>query len=165
MRKVDSMSVAERAIAQIKNGAFLTVTAGKEMNTMTIGWALIGFLWKKPVLTVAVRKSRHTFHIIDKAEDFTVSIPSGSMQKELSFCGTKSGRDVDKYKACNLRSAAAGRVHSPIIDTAGIHFECKIVFKSPVNPEFLIQEYHGIYQEGDYHTLYFGEIMDCYERD
>ena len=39
---------------QIKEGAFLTVQAGKALNTMTIGWATLGFAWKKPMMMVIV---------------------------------------------------------------------------------------------------------------
>jgi len=163
MKKVNYMAVAEKVITQIRNGAFLTVKSGEALNTMTIGWATIGFVWRKPILMVAVRDSRHTFGIIEKAADFTVSVPLTDMHDTLMFCGTKSGRDVDKYKACNLEIKDAQQVHSPIIKTKGIHFECKIVYKSAMDPANLIKDYEDIYPERDYHTLYFGEIIECYE--
>lgn len=163
MKKVDYMSVAEESIKQIKKGAFLTVKAGNDLNTMTIGWALIGVVWQKPIFMVAVRDSRHTFSIIEKVDGFTVSVPSGNMKEEIMFCGTRSGRDVDKFKECNLDVLDGQNVTSPIIDVPGIHFECKIVFKSAMDPTFLIDEYEKLYPEKDYHTLYFGEILDCYE--
>jgi flavin reductase (DIM6/NTAB) family NADH-FMN oxidoreductase RutF len=164
MKKVDYMSVAEKAMHQIKKGAFLTVRAGSgALNTMTIGWASIGFVWRKPIFMVAVRNSRHTFGIIEKAADFTVSVPSKGMEEEVMFCGTKSGRDVDKFKACNLEVTDAQRTDSPIISVPGLHFECKIVFKAPMDPANLDAVYEKLYPEKDYHTLYFGEILDCYE--
>jgi hypothetical protein len=52
---------------------------------------------------------------------------------------------------------------TPIINTPGFHFECKIVFKAPMDPTHLAAEYDTIYPQKDYHTLYFGEILDCYE--
>ncbi len=165
MNKKNYMSVAEKAMNTIKKGAFLTVKSGNDLNTMTIGWATIGFVWRKPMFMIAVRDSRYTFGIIESAADFTVSVPSTDMHEEIMFCGTKSGRDVDKYKACNLRIAGSRQVVSPIIDTPGIHFECKIVFKSAMDPENLDEEYQGLYPEKDYHTLYFGEILDCYETE
>ena len=59
MKEVDYMAVAEKAMDQIKQGAFLTVRAGEALNTMTIGWAAIGHVWRRPVLMVLVRDSRH----------------------------------------------------------------------------------------------------------
>ena len=164
MIDVDFMTVAERAMHQIRKGAFLTVKVGERLNTMTIGWATIGFCWKKPIFMVAVRDSRHTFTLIEDAADFTVSVPSGDMQKEIMFCGTKSGRDLDKFAECNLKTASARQVTSPIIDLPGLHFECRIMYKSAMDPSHLIPDYDPIYPEKDYHTLYFGEILACYER-
>jgi flavin reductase (DIM6/NTAB) family NADH-FMN oxidoreductase RutF len=87
------------------------------------------------------------------------------MRDALMFCGTKSGRDVDKYKACNLELASAKRVSSPIIKTPAIQFECKILLKTPMDPKCLDKECHGLYPAKDYHTLYFGEIVECYEME
>ena len=163
MRDVDFMAAYEGVMKQIKEGAFLTVKAGEALNTMTIGWATIGFAWKKPIMMVMVRNSRHTFSLIEKAADFTVSVPAGEMKREIAFCGTKSGRDVDKFKQCKLKTAPSRQVVSPIILVPGTHFECRIVYKNAIDPTRLTREYDPIYPEKDYHTLYFGEIQACYE--
>lgn len=163
MRDIDFMATYEKVMKQIQAGAFLTVQAGEALNTMTIGWATIGYAWRKSVMMVMVRNSRHTFGIIEKAADFTVSVPSGDMKKEIAFCGTKSGRDVDKFKECGLKTAPGRQVASPILQIPGIHFECRIVYKNAIAPEFLARDYDAIYPEKDYHTLYFGEILACYE--
>ncbi len=105
MKEMDYMAVAEKAMNQIKQGAFLTVRAEEALNTMTIGWATIGYVWRRPVFMVLVRDSRHTFGIIEKAADFTVSVPMTDMKDAIMFCGTKSGRDYDKYKECGLELA------------------------------------------------------------
>ena len=166
MKRIDYMAVAQQAVTQIKNGAFLTVKSGEAINTMTIGWATIGYVWRKLIVMIAVRLSRHTFSIIEMAEDFTVSIPSSDMKKEIMFCGTKSGRDYNKFKECNLQTSNSQKVITPIIKVPGIHYECKIVYKSAMDPAFLNKDYDtALYPEKDYHTLYFGEIMDCYEID
>lgn len=88
---------------QIRKGAFLTVKSGDKLNTMTIGWATFGIIWNKPILMVLVRKSRHTHEIIENASDFTVSVPvNKDLKKALSFCGSYSGRDIDKIKEAKL---------------------------------------------------------------
>ena len=156
--------IAEEAMQKIKRGVFLTVKAEDALNTMIIGWASFGFIWRKPIMTVLVRPSRHTFGIMEKALDFTVTIPAGDMSKEIAVCGTESGRDVDKFKMCNLQTANAQKVASPIIKVPGIHIECQIVYKSAINPTHLDKNYNqALYPQEDYHTLYFGEILACYE--
>ncbi len=164
MKDLNYMNIAEDAIRKIKKGAFLTVKAGNALNTMTIGWATFGVIWQKPIMMVAVRSTKHTFGIMERAVDFTVTVPSGDMGKETAFCGSKSGRDLDKFKMCNLETTGGQKVVSPIIKTPGYHFECKIVYKSAMNPAHLDKNYDtSLYPQKDYHTLYFGEILACYE--
>ena len=164
MKDLNYMSIAEDNLKKIRKGAFLTVKAGTMINTMTIGWATFGFIWQKPIMMVAVRSSRHTFGIMEAAEDFTVTVPGGDMEKEIAFCGSKSGRDLDKFKKCNLETVKAGKVVSPIIKTPGHHYECKIIYKSAMNPAHLDKNFDTtLYPQKDYHTLYFGEILACYE--
>ena len=164
MKDLNYMNIAEDVISKIKKGAFLTVKAGNALNTMTIGWATLGVIWQKPIMMVAVRSTRHTFGIIEAAEDFTVSVPAGDMGKETAFCGSKSGRDLDKFKMCNLQIVGGQKVVSPVIKIPGYHYECKIVYKSAMDPAFLSPNYDkSLYPQKDYHTLYFGEILACYE--
>lgn len=166
MKQIDYMNIAQDAMERIKKGVFLTVKSSVGLNTMTIGWAMLGYIWRKPMMTVAVRASRYTFSIIEKAKDFTVSIPTVDMKKEIAFCGTKSGRDYEKFKECNLTTAQSQQVVSPIIETSGFHFECKIVYKTAMDPGFLDESYQkSLYSDHDYHTLYFGEIVECYEKE
>lgn len=166
MRDVGYMSVAEDSINKIKEGAFLTVKSEKALNTMTIGWTTFGVVWRKPIMMVAVRSSRHTFGIIEAAKEFTVTVPAGDMRKETAFCGSKSGRSVDKFKTCNLETIDGRQVASPIIRTRGRHYECKIIYKSAMDPANFDKDYDSsLYPPRDYHTLYFGEILACYETD
>lgn len=163
MKHLDYMDVAKTVMTQLNQGAFLTVKASDQLNTMTIGWATMGIIWSKPIVMVAVRNSRYTFGIMEKAADFTISFPKTGMDKELSFCGSKSGRNVDKFKACNLKAIPAQKTASPIIQMPGIHFECKIVYKSAMDAAFLDDTYKKLYPLSDFHTLYFGELLACYE--
>ncbi len=168
MKNVNYLSITEEVMQQIKSkGAFLIAKSkdGEKINVMTIGWAAIGYLWRKPIMTLMVRESRFTHHIIEKASSFTVSIPTDDLKEALNFCGTKSGRDVDKFKECNLTIVPAQKVDTPIINRSGFHYECKIVCKSEMNPDFLCKEYReDVYADNDYHTFYFGEIVVCYKK-
>ncbi len=147
----------------IEKGAFLTVQSEAFLNTMTIGWGMMGLCWRKPVVMVAVRNSRYTFQLIEKTDNFTLSMPSGNLRDEIFYCGTKSGRDVNKFQECGLNTRPAQKVSSPIIDTAGTHLECQLIYKSAMDPGSLSKDFNALYPEKDYHTLYFGEIMACYE--
>ncbi len=164
MQKRKYLEQTDKLMERIKKGAFLTVKAKGAVNTMTIGWATIGVIWQKPIFMIAVRDSRHTFNLIEKTDNFTVSIPSTrEYDKAIAFCGTKSGREFDKFKECELTTKPAQQVDSPIIDIPGVHYECKIVYKSGMDSSFLDESLNGLYPNKDYHTLYFGEILACYE--
>jgi len=156
----------DKLMKQLTKGAFLTVKVGEALNTMTIGWATIGFIWRKEIFMVAVRDSRHTFGLIEKSDNFTVTIPADNSFKDaVIFCGTKSGRDFDKFKECNLQQKASQHVESPIIDIPGVHYECQIIYKSSMDPKDLDARLDKLYPEMDFHTLYFGEILACYETE
>jgi len=162
MHNLDALSIVPKAMEQIKKGAFLTVQAGDNLNVMTIGWASIGFVWGRQMMTILVRKSRYTFKIIERSSEFTVSVPLVDKSKELDYCGTQSGSHHDKIKECGLELFPSQKVHTPVINFPGIHLECKIVFKSAINPDNLIEEYRHLYPKLDYHTIYYGEIVSCY---
>jgi len=151
-------------LSLIEKGAFLTVQSDAGVNTMAIGWGMMGICWRKPVMMVAVRNSRFTFQLMETADSFTISMPSGNLRDEIFYCGTKSGRDVDKFEECGLKTAIGQKVSSPIIDTAGMHVECGIIYKRPMDPDFLRDDFRGLYPQKDYHTLYYGQIVACYER-
>ncbi|MGD0624215.1 MAG: flavin reductase family protein [Thermodesulfobacteriota bacterium] len=162
MKEVKEMEIAQRAVEIIKQGAFLVVQAKGRKNVMTIGWATFGFMWRKSVMMVAVRNSRFTHGIIEQADSFTVSVPSGNMQKEINFCGSKSGKDLDKFKECQLATTKAQKVSTPVLRIPGYHYECKMMYKTPMDPKFMDKDMEDLYPQKDYHTLYFGEIVACY---
>lgn len=157
--------IKEAAEQLSKGGAFLNTAFEGEKNTMTISWAAMGRIWNKPVMIVAVRYSRHSFEYIDRAGEFTVSFPaSGQLAGELTICGTKSGRDIDKFTECGFEAIEAKTVAAPMIDKCRIHIECRVVYKQAMEPGNLdegIKE--TFYRPGnDYHVLYYGEVTTCY---
>jgi flavin reductase (DIM6/NTAB) family NADH-FMN oxidoreductase RutF len=147
-----------------KRGAFLTVKDSDKVNTMTISWGNIGYEWGMPIFTVMVRKSRYTHSLIDNSSEFTVSIPlKNDFKDALALCGSKSGRNIDKFKEANISLKSGRKVDTPVIDGCKLHYECKIVYKHEMNPDLLRNDIkNSSYINEDYHTVYYGEIVDCY---
>ena len=164
-RDVDPFAAAPRALEQIQVGAFLTAQAGSYVNVMTIGWAQIGYMWSMPVLTVAVRTSRWTHQVLERARDFTVTVPWDDMSEALAFCGSQTGAKMNKIEACGLNLSDPFHVATPTVWCRGLHYECRIVCKSPLDPALLSRRLKSIYPSKDYHTLYHGEIVACYETE
>ncbi len=149
-----------------KQGAFLTVKSGDKVNTMTISWGNIGFMWQMPIFTIMVRKSRYTYELIEKGESFTVSIPYGpGMRSALGVCGTKSGRNTDKVKEAGIAFVPSKEVEAPIVDGCSMYYECRIVGKLPMNEKMLDTEMQKkFYSDNDYHVFYYGQIVTSYEK-
>lgn len=159
------MDVLPSAMAQIgsNGGAFLTVKEGDDLNTMTIGWVVAGIMWGRESLAVAVRTSRYTFGIIERSSEFTVSVPLDGMQKELAYCGSRSGRDGDKFAGCALSTRPGVKTAVPIIDMSGLHFECRILYRAAMAEDRMHEDLQSVYPKKDLHTHYYGEIVSCYE--
>jgi len=158
--------MANQFLEQLPKGAFLTVQSGDKVNTMTIGWGSIGYIWKKPIMMVMVRYSRYTHELLAGADDFTVSLPlDNSMKAALALAGTKSGRDIDKFAEANLTVQKAKIVKSPIIANCHLFYECKILYRQPMDSAALDNEVkQACYGDGDYHVLYYGEIVASYKK-
>ncbi len=137
--------------------------AGKA-NIMTIGWGSIGTIWGIPVWTVLVRPSRYTYRCIEHSACFTVNVPSEDIAGYCATtCGSRSGRDVDKFAECNLTAERAPSVLAPIVAECPIVYECQVVHSSEVLPDRLADEIlSGAYVDGDYHRVYWGKILGAY---
>lgn len=147
-----------------KRGAFLTVKDGDILNTMTISWGNIGYEWNRPIFTALIRKSRYTHSLIENAREFTVSIPFGDEFKEsLAFCGTRTGRDFNKFEKCDLKVDFGKKTKTPVIANCGLIYECKVVYKQDMNLGNMNAELiKACYPDDDCHTFYYGEIVACY---
>jgi len=142
-------------------GAFLTVSDGELTNTMTVSWGNTGFMWDVPYWMVMVRPQRYTFKLIERAADFTLSLPFGTMKKELGICGTKSGADIDKGKVVEFVPAKS--VKSPVVNGCDIYYECKIIYRDIFKGAAVPPEVSARFYKNDYHSVYFGEIVKQYK--
>jgi len=155
----------EDFLKQLPKGVFITVKdKGGRVNTMTIAWGHIGVIWGKPCFIAYVRYSRFTYDVLLGAEDFTINVPEyGTLKKELALAGTKSGRDIDKFKEANLTLKESRKITSPIIEECALQYECKIIYQQSQEPALIqpsIKERH--YKNHDTHIMFFGEIVDSY---
>ncbi len=167
MKDINYNEMASQFLDQLPRGAFLTVQSGQRLNTMTIGWGSIGFMWKKPVMMVMVRYSRFTYELLKDADNFTVSVPlDSSMKSSLAAVGTKSGREINKFETCKLKAQTAKKVESPVIGDCGLFYECKVLYRQPLDPAALPAEIkETCYGDNDLHVLYYGEIVASYTKE
>lgn len=166
MRKeVDTFKyVVETNKLMRKDGLFL-VAEGKDgkPNTMTIGWGFLGTMWSRPVFVVAVRHSRYTFKLMEESDSYTVCLPAKGMEKALEVCGTKSGRDMDKFKKFEFTAVKGKTVDAPYIKECPVHVECKVLYKDDLAYDALPESVTSrVYGSKDLHMLYYGEVTGVY---
>ena len=147
-----------------KDWALISAGTKQNYNTMTVSWGGLGVLWGKNVVNIYISDSRYTKEFLDKGEFFTVSFLSEDYRDALNYCGSHSGRDVDKFKEANLTPAFRHGIPYP--DEANFVLVCKIMAKVPITEDnFEVPEIKKKwYQDNDMHTMYVGEIIDLMAR-
>lgn len=143
--------------------ALLTAGDKERCNTMTIGWCQLGFVWNQPVCTVYVRPERYTYEFTEANDHFTVSVLPGEYKKTMAFCGTKSGRDVDKVRECGL-TVCYGAGGAPFFDEAELVLVCKKVYVQDMVPTAVADGTNVLpfYKQGGWHRMYMGEVVEAY---
>ena len=175
MKKViDAFDYAGDICKAMKKGILLTTKADGKVNTMTIGWGMIGIEWGKPIFIALVRESRYTKQLLEVNGEFTVNIPVDDTDPSiLGFCGTKSGRDVCKVTELGLTLEDSEVVSVPGIQQLPLTLECKVIYRQQQDlsalPEQILTRYYPQDVDGafpgsnrDYHIAYYGEIVNAY---
>jgi flavin reductase (DIM6/NTAB) family NADH-FMN oxidoreductase RutF len=144
---------------------WMLITAGTRdsFNTMTASWGGMGVLWDKKVSFAFVRPTRYTFEFLEQSEIYTLSFLDEQYRDILMYCGTKSGRDVNKVAETSL---------TPVFGDCAVYFaearlviECRKIYAQDIVPaNFLDQTIDDYYPKKDYHRMYIGEITRCLRR-
>jgi flavin reductase (DIM6/NTAB) family NADH-FMN oxidoreductase RutF len=70
-------------------------------NLITCSW--FGTVSSEPpMVSVSIRKSRFSHHLITETGEFTVNVPRGNELDAVKLCGVKSGRDCRKFSELGL---------------------------------------------------------------
>ena len=164
MRELCDLDALREVMEQMTRGGVFLSVGGERPNVMTIGWGWIGYCWGKPVFVAVVRPQRHTYGILQRTGEFTVSVPAaGTMRAELTFAGTKSGRDVDKFQGHGLTAAPARKVGAPVVAECPLHLECRTLLVQDMTADRMAESVlEESYPQRDLHVMFFGEIVDCY---
>ena len=160
MKTVSPEALVTNPFADI-GGRWMLISAARDgkFNTMTASWGGFGVFWNKPSVIAVVRPTRHTYEFMEKTDTFTLSFLPERHRAALNYCGSHSGREVDKIKATGL---------TPVWDNADVWFEeadmvlrCRKLYVQDLNPAgFTEAELDSRwYPEKDYHRFYIAEII------
>lgn len=112
-------------------------------NIITLAWNM-PLSHKPPLLGISIAKAHLSAELIRKEEEFIVNVPQFDLLDKVIFCGTHSGRDVDKFKEARLTPQKANRlVKTPLIAECIGYLECYL---------------RDIKEVGD-HILFIGEVI------
>lgn len=100
--------------------------AEERPNIVAIAWA--GTVNSEPpMVSISVRKSRHSHKLISETGEFVVNLVTKSLTKSCDYCGVKSGKDEDKFKSCGLTPVKAkGLDYAYAIKESPVSLSCKV---------------------------------------
>jgi len=153
----------DQTLDRLSHGGLLLASTRSDgrSNVMTIGWATVGVVWGLPMMVVLVRPSRYTYGFIEESGLFTVNVPTLEMSRYVSLCGTQSGRDVDKL--AQAATSSGQQIGCVTLDACPVVYECQVVHWNDVQPDTLLSRIDSrSYAQGDYHRLFYGQIVGTF---
>lgn len=92
---------------------------------LTVAWT--GIVNSDPFrMSISVQPVRNSHPVIAGSGEFVINLLEAPMLGALDYCGTHSGRDVDKFAACHLTALPAREVKAPLVAEAAVSIECRV---------------------------------------
>lgn len=166
LTQIDLETLSFNPFTKIKK-QWMLISAGNEekFNTMTANWGGLGELWYRPAATAYVRHSRYTHAFTEENDYFTLTFLQEGHQDALNLLGSQSGREIDKMHDSGLTPVFVQG--QPTFAEAELVFVCKKLYAQDIVREgFLYQDtIDRCYGDNDFHTMYIGEIVACYQNN
>jgi len=115
-------------------------------NPITLA-AVSFFSFNPPMIMIGIVKNRYSYELIKETNDFTLNIPKLEQLEKVHYIGTKSGRDVDKFKETGFTKVKSRTVTSSMIKECPVSLECKVVHTLDL---------------GGSHVWFIGEVLAAY---
>ncbi len=140
---------------------WMLLAAGNEesFNMMTASWGGMGVLWNKNVVWSFVRPSRYTYSFMERETMFSLSFFDPRYRDALNFCGSHTGREVNKVAQTGLTPLPGNPV---FFAEARLVLVCRKIYYQDLDPsKFIDTNIERNYSGTDYHRVYTGEIVQC----
>ena len=111
-------------------------------NIMPVGWSTQVSV-HPPMWAIVINKENYTHQLILESRQFVVIFPSKAQKEAIRYCGSHSGKEVNKFDYCGLKKIPAQKVRPPLIKDCVAALECKLV---------------NFVESGD-HTIFVGTIV------
>ena len=95
-------------------------------NLFTVAWTG-NICTNPPMVYISVRPSRYSYELIEETKEFVINLTTESLARAADYCGVRSGRDQDKWKACGLSPAPASKLlYAPVVAESPVNIECRV---------------------------------------
>lgn len=78
------------------------------------------------MVSISVRPERYSYDIIKETGEFVINLTTEKLTYATDFCGVRSGRDIDKFKAAHLTPIPGVHVSAPLIEESPVNIECRV---------------------------------------
>lgn len=86
----------------------------------------------------AISPRRRTYENLREVDEFVLAIPSKEMISKVWICGTKSGREVDKFKLAGLETTKSKSIRPPLVKNIPVQLECKVELMREFGDHWLV---------------------------
>jgi flavin reductase (DIM6/NTAB) family NADH-FMN oxidoreductase RutF len=135
--------VPHRPVYPTPAGLITSVDAAGRPNILTLGEVFNISISRPVILGIAIRKERYSHQLISETQEYVVNLPTREIAEKVWYCGSVSGRTVDKFAESGLTPLPAQRVRPPLIAECPVNLECKLL---------------EVQEIGD-HDLFLGEVL------
>ena len=81
-----------------------------------------------PTVCISVKDCRFSFQQIEESKEFVINFVNQELTGASDYCGVKSGKDFEKFKACGLTPVAMDELETaPAILEAGLSIGCRVL--------------------------------------
>lgn len=124
-------------------GLVITKRDGR-INACPINYQAVSTAYEQPLsVCIGLNNESYSLESLLLAGEFTYAYPAKAQVKSALYCGTVSGRDVDKIHATDLQFDEPESVATPLLQGAVANYECKVLHHHKV----------GVY------TVVIGEVL------
>lgn len=103
----------------------VTSRAGGKDNIMAAAWCF-PLSADPPLFGVSLGGSRYSYGLIKKGKCFGINLVSADMKDAALLCGTRSGRDTDKFSESGLVKEEGEKIDCPLVGGSPASIECRL---------------------------------------
>ncbi len=142
---------------------WMLITAGDDsgFNMMTASWGGLGHFLQKPVAFCFIKPTRHTIKYMENHDTYTLSFYTETYRDALNYCGSHSGKDIDKVKGSGLTPITTAH-GSKAFSEAWMIIECKKLVTQQLTPESILDTKAREKSGEEQHKMFIGEIINVW---